>query len=328
MAKEPAARVEPTIGAARPDAKSIIPDTPKIEVVQAEEGKAAVTQAEATPSLEDQLAEMRKQLDAERAEKAAAAARAEAAERAAAEATGKADTNEAAALRNHENAVKQAQEATKAALAQAKRDYASLLEQGKYAEAADAQEMIARATNQAIGLDNEVKRIDAYKETLKNRPATQPARAGGAPRDQVNTAQMPREAQQWLSQHPEFLDNWQRWNKLSAGHTDALAEGITPYSPEYFDHVERFVGLKKDGAGAIEADQTPRVPAGGAAVPPSRGASPQTPKPTGATQVALTARQREIARASWPELPAHEAEVRYAENYVALLNEGRIGRPN
>jgi hypothetical protein len=57
------------------------------------------------------------------------------------------------------------------------------------------------------------------------------------------------EAQAWIRSHPEFVINERKGAKLSAAHSDALAEGITPDTPQYFEHVNGFLGIEGGGAG-------------------------------------------------------------------------------
>jgi hypothetical protein len=43
--------------------------------------------------------------------------------------------------------------------------------------------------------------------------------------------------------------NERKTAKLQAAHSDALAEGVAPDTPEYFSHVNRFLGIDGGGAG-------------------------------------------------------------------------------
>jgi hypothetical protein len=51
-------------------------------------------------------------------------------------------------------------------------------------------------------------------------------------------------AASWLRSHSEYVTNPQKNLKLSAAHSDALAEGHAPDSDAYMRHIERFVGVK------------------------------------------------------------------------------------
>jgi hypothetical protein len=55
------------------------------------------------------------------------------------------------------------------------------------------------------------------------------------------------QAQDWQRSHPEYVINERKNAKLSAAHSDAIAEGITPDTPDYFKHVNGFLGLDEGG---------------------------------------------------------------------------------
>jgi multidrug efflux pump subunit AcrA (membrane-fusion protein) len=57
------------------------------------------------------------------------------------------------------------------------------------------------------------------------------------------------QAQDWLRSHPEYVINERKNAKLSAAHSNAIAEGITPDTPQYFSHVNQFLGIDGGGAG-------------------------------------------------------------------------------
>jgi hypothetical protein len=50
------------------------------------------------------------------------------------------------------------------------------------------------------------------------------------------------QAQSWIRAHPEYVLNERRSAKLNAAHSDAIAEGVVPDTPEYFEHINKFVG--------------------------------------------------------------------------------------
>lgn len=52
--------------------------------------------------------------------------------------------------------------------------------------------------------------------------------------------------QTWLRAHRDYLTDPRKNAKMQAAHFDAEAEGIALDSPQYFEHVERYLGLKKD----------------------------------------------------------------------------------
>jgi hypothetical protein len=58
-----------------------------------------------------------------------------------------------------------------------------------------------------------------------------------------------REAQDWIRSHPDYVLGGRKTAKLQAAHSDAIAEGIAPDTPEYFSHVDGFLGIDGGGAG-------------------------------------------------------------------------------
>ena len=58
----------------------------------------------------------------------------------------------------------------------------------------------------------------------------------------------------WLRAHPEFVLDSREAAKATAAHNDAIAEGFAPDTRDYFDHVEKFVGLRDGGNGGSRRD--------------------------------------------------------------------------
>lgn len=84
-------------------------------------------------------------------------------------------------------------------------------------------------------------------------------------------------SQTWVRNHMDFATDARKNAKVVAAHHDAVGEGITPDSKEYFDHLETFLGMKQ------KPDQQETKPNGGngAAAPsqrrPSAPVAPVTP---------------------------------------------------
>lgn len=53
----------------------------------------------------------------------------------------------------------------------------------------------------------------------------------------------------WIKAHPEFVTDQRKNMKLTGAHFDAVGEGLTVDTPEYFAHIEKTLGLKKPGNG-------------------------------------------------------------------------------
>jgi hypothetical protein len=128
------------------------------------------------------------------------------------------------------------------------------------------------------------------------------------------------ETQRWLREHYSDVFQDERKSMMAqAAHQLAVAKGVIPDTPDYFDFLDTQMGYK-----TVEPEKK-------AAAPPAKKGAPAAPasrstfgSPAGGskTQVRLTARQRETAEAVRPDLPAAEAWKVYAAG-VADINSGR-----
>jgi hypothetical protein len=99
-----------------------------------------------------------------------------------------------------------------------------------------------------------------------------------------------------LRAHPDFIRDPRKQAKLTAAHYDAEGEGLVADTPEYFAHVERFLGITKGEAVAkstpTEAAQVkPR-----ASAPVAPGSAVSNNGNGGSPQVMLTAREAAAAQ--------------------------------
>lgn len=171
--------------------------------------------------------------------------------------------------------------AAEAEASAAEAEYAKLLEEGKFAEAAKAQRKMARAEAEMVRLNEAKADIESRKETQKSAPRedvrktdTSPASGGG---DQFETylSQFTQPTAKWLRDHRDWVEDTKKNAKLMAGHHDALAEGLKADSPEYFAHVETFIGLKQqtNGKGNGAARPAPQRRSGAPVAPVNGGHS-------------------------------------------------------
>lgn len=77
-------------------------------------------------------------------------------------------------------------------------------------------------------------------------------------------------SQTWVRNHMDFATDARKNAKVVAAHHDAVGEGITPDSKEYFDHLETFLGMKQkpdqqetkpNGNGTAATQRRPSAPA-------------------------------------------------------------------
>lgn len=158
--------------------------------------------------------------------------------------------------------------AAEAALADAERDLEAAFDAGKGGEVAKAQRRVAEAVA-------DLRELKASRADLSTREA---AKRTEAPQDRAQPPSDPVEAfiqsrqnpttQAWLRQHREFVADPAKNKKLTAAHYRADAEGIAIDSPQYFDFIEKELGLK-------EAPQSPPPP--GSQRRPTAPTAPVTP---------------------------------------------------
>lgn len=145
-------------------------------------------------------------------------------------------------------------------------EWQAAMEAGDWAKAKVAQRKVANAEAKIVRLDEAKADLEARKAAPAQR---EPMRAES--RIEVND---PVEAfiqgrseptAKWLREHKEWITDARKNAKLTAAHHDAVAEGLNPDTPEYFSHVEKFIGLKKadtpnNGAGRPQPPRRQSVP--------------------------------------------------------------------
>lgn len=107
--------------------------------------------------------------------------------------------------------------------------------------------------------------------------------------------QLPPNSAAWVRAHPEYARDQRKYQQMIGAHNVAMGDGVEPDTPEYFERVERILGIK------AEQRQEEQKPNGGrqaapAAAPVSRGGTAASGG--GHRTIRLTAAEREIAAAS------------------------------
>ena len=196
--------------------------------------------------------------------------------------------------------------------------------EGRYAEAAAAGDWAAAAKVQREigGQSARLLQLENGKSALEKAPKP----VAREPSDPVEafTANMTPRSAAWVRAHPDYVRDARLNRKMIRAHEDATDEGIKPDTDEYFDSIERSLGLKQapEGEGDTEialsdaarptSQRSPAPPA----APPSRsgngtgGARPNV--------VRLSAEQREVAKLNGM------TDEEYARQIVALKAEGRL----
>jgi len=134
-------------------------------------------------------------------------------------------------------------------------------------------------------------------------------------------SQLSRRSADWVRQHPEFVKDARLNAKMIAAHNLAVADGIPADTDEYFGYVEEILQVKNQPRRDSDDDATSSAAkpvqrrSSPAAAPVSRNMNSTGGKPN---VVTLTPEMREIAK-SLGQTPEE-----YAKNRLALIREGRI----
>lgn len=139
--------------------------------------------------------------------------------------------------------------ASTAAIDGAKRDMRAAKEAGDFDAETDAQDRLTAARV-------DLRTYDEAKANLEARAKTAPARPSDPVEAYIQGRTEP--TAQWLRQHREFVVDPRKNQKLTAAHHDAVAEGLSPDTTEYFTHVEKFIGVRKENKEVTEGDNVQR----------------------------------------------------------------------
>lgn len=301
-------------GAPKPD------DLNGIEVVKADEVAAPETPKVLEPA--EALETLKAQLDAEkaataeerRARLAAEQREHEQSQRVVQAKTETQDTN----LQLLTNAFEQTKQNTEVYKAR----YAEAMGAGDFGAAADIQSEMADNAARKLQLEHGITALkNAPKPTVERAAIVDPVEnlasalaRNGAPRSAA-----------WVRTHPDYASG-RLYDKMISAHNMAMADDFIPDSPEYFAEVERYLGISKpetlaNGEALSDAAQSTQRRASPPAAPVSRSG---TTSGESRNIVRLSADEREVAYASWPNLSPAEAEKAYAINKQSLVKEGRL----
>lgn len=242
------------------------------------EGAAGDTPKVDTP---DPVAELKSQFDEIKQTAEAEKTRREASERREAEARRAADKamREAAEARteSHDSqfdAVTTGLNAAESEASSAEAEYAALMEKGDFVGAAKAQRRMSSAEAKILRFNEAKADLEARKaaprseDTRGDRPRDDKGRfVSDDPIEQFISTKTDATAK-WLREHRDWVADPKKNAKLTAAHFDAVAEGLTPDTDSYFDHVEKRLGLRE------EAPKENGNASNGSTPPPKRAAAP------------------------------------------------------
>lgn len=127
--------------------------------------------------------------------------------------------------------------------------YKTAFDAGDSAAVAKAQRKISESVSRLTRLQEAKADLE---DVQKRKPAdTQQQQRPAVSSDPVETyiAGRTTPTQNWLRQHKEWITDPKKNAKLTAAHYEALSDGLATDTPEYFERVEKFIGLKTDDAG-------------------------------------------------------------------------------
>lgn len=279
---------------------------PEIKIEEAKEAPSA----EISP--EDGIETLKKRFEEERLARIEAERRADAASRAANEARGQVDEGNLQLVTSAIDTLKRETDILKANLRAA-------MATGDYSAAADAQEAMADAKAKLLQLENG---RAALQEQAKN-PRIHPQQIPAYDPVETLASQLSPRSAAWVRAHPEFARNERLTQKMVAAHNLVTADGVQPDTDEYFETVERILGVQAPAASVAAAE----APMSAAAVPAQRRSSPaaapvsRSGTGTGGGSpnvVRLSADEREMAK-----MMGMTAEE-YARNKLALIKDGKL----
>lgn len=279
---------------------------PEIKIEEAKE--AAPTEI----SPEDGIETLKKRFEEERLARIEAEKRAEAAARAAHEARGQVDEGNLQLVTSAIDTLKRETDILKANLRAA-------MASGDYSAAADAQEAMADAKAKLLQLENG---RAALQEQAKN-PRIHPQQIPAYDPVETLASQLSPRSAAWVRAHPEFARNERLTQKMVAAHNLVTADGVQPDTDEYFESVERILGVQAPAASTAAAE----APMSAASAPTQRRSSPaaapvsRSGTGTGGGSpnvVRLSAQEREMA-----QMMGMTAEE-YARNKLALIKDGKL----
>lgn len=253
--------------------------------------------------VDDAIADLRRQLERERAARLEADRRAQAA---IAEVSSARNDVEDSNLRLIETAIDTV-ERDNGIL---KAEYQRALATQDFSRAAEITEAMQQNTVKLQQLQN-------GRDALKSKPREVIPAPRSADPVEVFASQLTPQSADWVRAHPEYVRDQRLNRRMIAAHELAVTEGIQPDTPEYFETIERTLGIRKRQQAGNPDDTAAKVVRQRDSAPAAAPVSRETG--TRSNVVRLTPAEREIA-----ELSGLTPE-QYAKQKLALQREGKIG---
>jgi|SRR6516164_6334731 hypothetical protein len=230
--------------------------------------------ADPVVELQKQYEELQAQQKTDEANRKAAEERARAADSARQQAEAAAHTARAEVADTRIGAIEQGLQNAQAASDAAENEYTAAMEAGDWKKAAGAQRRLADARTDLKQYTYQKQAWEAHLAQAQQQPAApQQLSTGDAVEDYINrVGSVTPNSANWLRNHRDWITDKQKNAKLTSAHWSAIGEGLQVDSPQYFDHVERTIGLKtaaKTNGGSVTSARKPSSPV--APVVPSPG---------------------------------------------------------
>lgn len=127
------------------------------------------------------------------------------------------------------------------------------LEMGDAAKAADAQRRIARVETELSKLEDGKAEIEARVRSMSAAEPERERPKEQTPDDYIDS--MPATSRAWLKEHREYVTDPKLHSKMLAYANVAVAEGITPHTPEFIEFLNEklgFAGGDEDGGSPVD----------------------------------------------------------------------------
>ncbi len=218
-------------------------------VVKVDAPEAVEANDAAVTDLAEQFKELEAKSKSNEKERSEALERAATAERAAEAARHEAETARAQATSSNLDTITQALAGAQARVDAAKRDK-------KLAKEAGDSDAEMEADDRLIEARIDIRTYDEAKSNLEARKAAPQQQ----PIDPVEKyiGNRTQQTAKWLREHREYVTDPKKNAKLTGAHYDAIGEDLKPDTAEYFEFVEKKLGLRKDAAPVTEGDDVQR----------------------------------------------------------------------
>lgn len=205
----------------------------------------------------------------------------------------------------------------------ARRDYSAAMQAGDFDKAAEAQDRISLANAKIVEAE---RGKTALEEEARNpRQQVQPI---NDPADRLAASLSPRSAD-WVRKHPEYARDAKLNRQMVRAHEDAVDEGHSPDSDDYFSYINSKLGLTEGRQVETRQQQHREASHAPVSAPVGRDVA-QSPGAQRPGTVFLKPNEVKAAIETlsplYPKASRDELLKIYAQNQKDLIAEGRISR--